>query len=106
MNVIVALLLTSGLVLATGNQAAAQAQPAPGAAPSASQQLLRAEELDALLAPVALYPDALLADVMMASTYPLEVGQADRWAQGNKNLKGDELGKAAQAQGWDKSVVS
>jgi len=106
MKVLVAAFLTTGLLLTAGHPATAQTQPAPGATSSASQQLLKPEELDALLAPVALYPDALLAEVMMASTYPLEVVQADRWAQTNKNLKGDELGKAAQAQGWDKSVVS
>lgn len=106
MKVLAALLLTTGLLLTAGHPAAAQAQPAPAATPSSSQQLLKPEELDALLAPVALYPDALLASVIMASTYPLEVVQADRWAQSNKNLKGDDLAKAATAQGWDNSVVS
>src|SRR5262249_10294265 len=106
MKALVALLLTTGLFLTAGHPAIAQAQPAPAATPSSSQQLLKPEELDALLAPVALYPDALLASVMMASTYPLEVVQADRWAQSNKNLKGDDLAKGAQAQGWDNSVVS
>ena len=56
--------------------------------PAANQQLLKSEELDALVAPIALYPDTLLAEVLMASTYPLEVVQADRWATENKNLKG------------------
>ena len=69
--------------------AAAQNPAAVPAAPS--QQLLKSEELDALVAPIALYPDTLLAEVLMASTYPLEVVQADRWATDNKNLKGDEL---------------
>src|SRR5208283_6237181 len=59
---------------------------------------------DALVAPIALYPDALLAEVLMASTYPLEVVQAERWAAENKNLKGDELKTAVGKQAWDDSV--
>jgi hypothetical protein len=108
MKVLLTLLATTSLILATEQRANAQAQPspAPAAAPAQSQQTLSAPQLDQLLAPVALYPDALLADVMMASTYPLEVVQADRWAKANKSLKGDALGKALEAQGWDKSVKS
>ncbi|MBI5632793.1 MAG: DUF3300 domain-containing protein [Nitrospirae bacterium] len=64
------------------------------------------EELDQLLAPVALYPDSLLTQVLMGSTYPLEVVQADRWAKQNKALKGDALSKALEAQPWDPSVKS
>jgi hypothetical protein len=59
--------------------------PAPRAAAS-DQPLLKSEELDALVAPIALYPDTLLAEVLMASTYPLELVQADRWA----TTKGDQ----------------
>jgi hypothetical protein len=108
MKVLLTLLATTSLILTTGQRADAQTQPspAPAAAQAQSQQTLSAAELDQLLAPVALYPDALLADVMMASTYPLEVVQADRWAKDNKSLKGDALGKALEAQGWDKSVKS
>jgi Protein of unknown function (DUF3300) len=74
-------------------------------APS-SDQPLKAEELDALVAPIALYPDTLLAEVLMASTYPLEVVQADRWRGKNKNLKGDQLKAAVDKQSWDESVKS
>jgi hypothetical protein len=80
----------------------AQNQGPPAAA--SDQQLLKSEELDALVAPIALYPDTLLAQVLMASTYPLEVVQADRWATENKNLKGDRLKDAADKQAWDDSV--
>ena len=66
--------------------------------------MLKTEELDQLVAPVALYPDALLANVLMASTYPLEVVQADRWASANKNLKGEQLKAAVDKQAWDDSV--
>jgi len=64
------------------------------------------EELDQMLAPIALYPDSLLSQILMASTYPLEVVQADRWVEQNKNLKGDALAKALEAQPWDPSVKS
>jgi len=65
-------------------------------------------QLDALLAPIALYPDALLAQVLMASTYPLQVIEAARWldAPGNKALTGNALATALQAQSWDPSVKS
>jgi hypothetical protein len=64
------------------------------------------EELDQMLAPVALYPDSLLTQILMASTYPLEIVQADRWVKQNKDMKGDALTKALEAQPWDPSVKS
>ena len=64
------------------------------------------EELDQMLAPIALYPDSLLTQILMASTYPLEVVQAERWAKQNKDMKGDALAKALEAQPWDPSVKS
>ena len=76
-------------------------QPAPS-----DQQLLKPEELDALVAPIALHPDTLLSQILMASTYPLEVVQAQRWAEANKNLKGDKLKAAVDKQTWDDSVKS
>lgn len=69
-------------------------------------QVFKQEELDQMLAPIALYPDSLLAQVLMASTYPLEVVQADRWAEENKELKGDALAAALENQNWDPSVKS
>lgn len=92
-----------GLFLLVPAAALAQAQSPPA---TGDQQLLKAEELDALVAPIALYPDALLAQVLMASTYPLEVVQADRWATENKALKGDQLKAAVDKQSWDDSVKS
>jgi uncharacterized membrane protein YgcG len=62
------------------------------------------EQLDQLVAPIALYPDSLLAQVLMASTYPLEVVQADRWVKQNSKLKGDSLNAALDKMGWDSSV--
>ncbi len=64
------------------------------------------EELDQLLAPIALYSDDLLSSVLMASTYPLEVVQAARWVKepANAKLKGDALTKALEDQDWDPST--
>src|SRR5262245_43665245 len=78
--------------------------PQPTAAPT--QPLLKAPELDQLVAPIALHPDPLLSEILIASTYPLEVVQADRWAKANKNLKGDALTAALTKQSWDDSVKS
>jgi hypothetical protein len=64
------------------------------------------EELDQLVAPIALYPDSLLAQILMASTYPLEVVQAAKWVKANQNLKGDALTAALEKQDWDPSVKS
>ncbi|WP_456763059.1 DUF3300 domain-containing protein [Bradyrhizobium sp. USDA 4011] len=79
-----------------------QAQPASPAQPA--DQLLKPEQLEALVAPIALYPDELLANVLAASTYPLEVVQADRWLKERKNLKGDALKKEVDKQAWDDSI--
>jgi hypothetical protein len=63
-------------------------------------------ELDSLLAPVALYPDALLSQVLMAATYPVEVLAAARWSRANPGLQGEAAVQAVQAQDWDPSVKS
>lgn len=102
-SILRASLLGLFILMPVAAMAQAQNPPAPAAA---DQQLLKAEELDALVAPIALYPDTLLAQVLMASTYPLELVQADRWATGNKALKGDELKAAVDKQAWDDSVKS
>lgn len=81
-------------------------QPSAGASTGQAEQPLSSAQLDALVAPIALYPDTLLAQVLMASTYPLEVVQADRWVAANKKLKGDALKAAAEQQPWDVSVKS
>jgi hypothetical protein len=64
------------------------------------------EELEQLVAPIALHPDALLVQVLMASTYPLEVVQAARFVKENANLKGEQLNEALKKQSWDDSVKS
>ncbi len=59
-----------------------------------------------MLAPIALYPDSLLTQVLMATTYPLEIVMADRWVKAHKDLKGDAAAKALEAETWDPSVKS
>ena len=87
------------------NQAVAQNVPAPGEnsqAPPYAQQT--PEQLQRLVAPIALYPDSLVAQVLAASTFPEEIVEADRWVQGHPDLKGDALGKEVDQQPWDPSV--
>jgi hypothetical protein len=64
------------------------------------------DQLDSLVAPIALYPDAMLAQTLAASTYPLEVMQLDQWMDKNKNLKDKALADAVAKQPWDPSVQS
>jgi len=73
---------------------------------AAEEKVFSTEQLDQLVAPIALHPDSVVAQILMASTYPLEVVQAQRWLDQNKNLKPEELDKQGEAQGWDPSVVS
>jgi hypothetical protein len=84
------------------------AMPAAGAAaaPAPPVQQLSEAQLDQLVAPIALYPDPLLAQILMASTYPLEVVEAARWVAtpANRALTGDALADALAAQNWDPSV--
>ena len=62
------------------------------------------QELQQLVAPIALYPDSLVAQILAASTYPAQVVEADRWLQEHSSLKGDDLAKAVDQQPWDPSV--
>src|SRR5689334_1902695 len=101
--------LSSTVAFAQNQPAPTQAPPpsgtsAPPAAQTPADQLLKPEQLQQLVAPIALYPDNLLAQVMMASTYPLEVVEASRWLTTNKKLKGDQLKDAVEKQKWDDSV--
>jgi Protein of unknown function (DUF3300) len=79
-------------------QASTQAPPAP---PYTQQT---AAQLQQLVAPIALYPDSLVAQILAASTFPEQVVEADRWLQANPDLKGDALAKAVDQQPWDPSV--
>jgi hypothetical protein len=93
----------------------ARAQTVPGSGPQASEQTppagpreeyaaLTADELDALVAPIALYPDALVAQVLGASTFPYEIVAATLWTKDNSGLTGDALAKAVDEQSWDPAV--
>jgi hypothetical protein len=95
-----ALAVLIALLIALPPGGAAWAQDTQGANPFSSEQI------EQLVAPVALYPDSLLAQVLMSSTYPLEVVEAQRWAKSNSKLKGDGLDAALKGQTWDDSVKS
>jgi hypothetical protein len=79
-------------------QAPAQAAPTPTYAQQTPEQLQR------LVAPIALYPDSLVAQILAASTFPEQVVEADRWVQAHQDLKGEALGQAVDPQPWDPSV--
>jgi uncharacterized membrane protein YgcG len=70
--------------------------------PQAAQQ--SPEQLQQLVAPIALYPDAMVAQILAAATYPSEIVEAERWIQQHKDLKGDKLAKEVNKQSWDASV--
>src|SRR5450755_2814130 len=80
----------------------AQAQAQTAQAPPYTQQT--ADQLQQLVAPIALYPDSLVAQILAASTFPEQVVEADRWVQAHQDLKGDDLAKAVDQQPWDPSV--
>jgi len=72
----------------------------------AADTKFKPEELEQMLAPIALYPDALLSQIMMAASYPLEVVEAARWSKANPALKGDAAVNAVKDKEWDASVKS
>ena len=85
-------------------QAAAQAQD--DVQDEDTDDKLSEAALEQLVAPIALYPDALLSQVFMASTYPLEVVEAARWVKDNPSVKPDDVETALKEQDWDASVKS
>jgi len=113
---------TSGALVLSNLPAIAQDQPSPGAQlpppsgaqqpppeavqqpPQSAVQQLGQGELEKLLAPIALYPDDLVAQILTASTYPIEVVEASRWVSAHPNLRGNVLQDAMQQQRWDPSV--
>jgi hypothetical protein len=102
-------LLGAVLVLAPGwpvHALQAPPPPPPSPPPGVASEVpsLAPQQLDDLVAPIALYPDPLVAQILAAATYPLEVVEADRWLQANPGLQGTALTDAAQNQPWDPSV--
>lgn len=91
------LMVPAGMTVALAQVPADQQQAAPRTA-------LTAQQLDNLVAPLALYPDPLLSQVLVAATYPLEVVEANQWLQQNRSLTGTALTDAAKQQNWDASV--
>lgn len=102
---ITALMLASSPALA--QQSPANPMPAATAATrNTAAKTFSQQDLDRLLAPIALYPDALLAQILMASTYPLEVVEAARWVKANPKVSGAALETAMARQSWDPAVKS
>src|SRR5271166_5025829 len=100
-----ALLFAGGPLSLSAQDAPAQdtqAPPQSGQAPPYAQQT--PEQLQRLVAPIALYPDSLVAQILAASTFPEQVVEADRWVQAHPDLKGTDLGNAVEQQPWDPSV--
>jgi hypothetical protein len=100
----------SALILATSMTFAQIPPPSPGFPPAPStaseSPAFSQQELDQMLAPIALYPDPLLSQILMAATYPLEIVEAQRWVGANPGLRGDDAVRAVAAQPWDPSVKS
>jgi hypothetical protein len=97
-------LLSLALLFAVSPQhlPAYQDAPPPAQGPPYVQQA--PEQLQQLVAPIALYPDSLVAQILAASTFPDQVVEADRWVQAHPDLKGEALGQAVDQQPWDPSV--
>jgi Protein of unknown function (DUF3300) len=88
-------------ILATASLAVVQVSAIAQSLPEYTQP-----ELDQILAPIALYPDPLLSQIVMAATYPIEVVEAARWSRANPDLQGDAAVRAAESRDWDPSVTS
>ena len=111
-----AITLSALLIMVPMGQSHAFAQSAPPPAPNATPQPgdggqqapqaqpLSADQVDQLVAPIALYPDALVAQVLAAATYPTQVVEADRWLQAQGNAPAEQIAAGANSQNWDPSV--
>jgi hypothetical protein len=82
------------------------ASASPASAQDSAKPTFKTEEIEQLVAPIALYPDSLIAQILMASTYPLEIVEAARWVKANPNVKETALEEAMQKQKWDPAVKS
>ena len=102
--VVSAVLCLSGASSSAQDEASPAPAPAAAEAAPAKQAVFNQEQLDQMLAPIALYPDALLAQVLMAATYPGEVAEAVTWSKANPKAQGDDAVKQVAKQPWDPSV--
>ncbi|MCG6862612.1 MAG: DUF3300 domain-containing protein, partial [Chromatiaceae bacterium] len=103
LSCLIALWLVHGVFVSAQQQtqqAVHQGQGLPG------HGLFPPDQIEQLVAPIALYPDALLAQILMAATYPLDIVQAARWRRAKGDLRGEALEKAVEEQAWDPSVKS
>ena len=91
---------------ASGVSLSAFAAQAAASTPASADKPFGNEQLDQMTAPIALYPDALLAQILMASTYPGDVADAAKWSKANKSAKGEDAVKQVESQPWDPSVQS
>jgi Protein of unknown function (DUF3300) len=96
--------LSSLLVQFTAQAGAYNSTGQSSKPPTVSGTQLSPQELQQLVAPIALYPDTLVAQILAASTYPTEIVEADRWMQKHSDLKGEKLAKEVDKQSWDPSV--
>jgi hypothetical protein len=96
--------LAAALSVQLAQGAPAQDGPPQGAPQSTQTAPLTPEALQQLVAPIALYPDALVAQILAASTYPTEIVEANRWLQQHSNLAGDKLAREVDKQDWDPSI--
>jgi hypothetical protein len=92
------------LALAPGSLAQSGAPPPASATPSTATAQQSPEDLDQLVAPIALYPDALIAQILAAAADPTEIVEAGRWLRGHSTLQGTALAQAVNTQPWDPSV--
>ena len=99
---------TAELLTQAGELDSTEADSQPASAPeeTSTDEGFDTEQMEQLVAPIALYPDALLMQILMASTYPLEIVEAERWIRDKPDLKGDALDEALLEQDWDPSVKS
>ena len=97
-------ILCIGLLISPEPYAIAQGLQPPVTPGRQSETLLTPDELDSLVAPVALYPDPVLSQILVASTYPVDIVEAARWLEENRNLRGKALIEAAAEKPWDASV--
>ena len=95
----------AAVIVQLGGAALVGAQE-PTAATGEAAAKIPQEQLESLVAPIALYPDSLLAQVLVASTYPLEIIQLQQWLEKNPDLEGDALADAVAKQPWDPSIQS
>jgi hypothetical protein len=102
--IICAVSILPGNIILSAMQQQPQATSANAASPATQDAKLSTEQLDSLVAPIALYPDPLLSQTLVACTYPLEIVQLQQWLEKNKKLKDKALIQAVEKQNWDPSI--